>query len=206
MSGFPAHWNKNSNPAWAFDVWFLNLFPRSEPFRDNGGGYATLSFIPTLATMILGLIAGGILKRGRPPWFKFVWLLVAGTISLALGWGLGELGICPVVKRIWTPSWVLFSGGICLFFLAFFYAVIDWPGWGLWSFPLRVIGANSIAAYCLSHLIEGFITDNLKTHLGRDVFNLLGAAYAPFLQGVAVLLVLWLILFWMYRRKLFLRI
>ena len=52
MSGFPAHWNKNSNPAWAFDVWFLNLFPQSEPFRDNGGGYATLSFIPTLATMI----------------------------------------------------------------------------------------------------------------------------------------------------------
>ena len=71
---------------------------------------------------------------------------------------------------------------------------------------MRVIGANSIAAYCLSHLIEGFITDNLKTHLGQDVFNVLGAAYAPFLQGVAVLLVLWLILFWMYRRKLFLRI
>ena len=158
MSGFPAHWNKNSNPAWAFDVWFLNLFPRSEPFRDNGGGYATLSFIPTLATMILGLIAGGILKRERPPWFKFAWLLVAGTISLALGWGLGELDICPVVKSIWTPSWVLFSGGICLFSLAFFCAVIDWLGWGLWSFPLRVIGANSIAAYCLSHLIEGFLS------------------------------------------------
>ncbi len=103
MSSFPAHWNKNSNPAWAFDVWFLNLFPRSEPFRDNGGGYATLSFIPTLATMILGLISGGILKRERPPWFKFAWLLVAETISLALGWGLGELSICPVVKRIWTP-------------------------------------------------------------------------------------------------------
>ena len=128
MSGFPAHWNKNSNPAWAFDVWFLNLFPRSEPFRDNGGGYATLSFIPTLATTILGLIADGILKRERPPWFKFAWLLVAGTISLALGWGLGELGICPVVKRIWTPSWVLFSDVICLFSLAFFCAVIDWLG------------------------------------------------------------------------------
>jgi len=55
-------------------------------------------------------------------------------------------------------------------------------------------------------LETGFITDNLKTHLGRDVFNLLGTAYAPFLQGVAVLLVLWLILFWMYRRKLFLRL
>jgi predicted acyltransferase len=146
------------------------------------------------------------LKRERPPWFKFTWLLVAGTISLALGWGLGELGICPVVKRIWTPSWVLFSGGICLFSLAFFCAVIDWLGWGLWSFALRVIGANSIAAYCFSHLIEGFISDSFKTHLGRDVFNFLGAAYAPFLHGMAVLLVLWLILFWMYRRKLFLRI
>jgi len=132
--------------------------------------------------------------------------LLAGIISLALGWALGELGICPVVKRIWTPSWVLFSGGICLLFLAFFFAVVDWLGWSHWTFPLRVIGENSIAAYCLSHLIEGFISESFKTHLGQDVFNLLGAAYAPFLQGVAVLSVLWLILFWMYRRRLFLRI
>jgi hypothetical protein len=141
------------------------------------------------------------LERERPPWFKFAWLLVAGTISLALGWGLGELGNCSVVKRIWTPSWVLFSGGICFFSWRSFAR--SSTGWGLWSFPLRVSGANSIAAYCFSHLIEGFIGDSFKTHLGRNVFNFLGAAYAPFLQGVAVLLVLWLILFWMYRRKLF---
>ena len=63
MTGFAAHWNKNSNLAWAFDTWFLNLFPREQPFKYNGGGYATLSFIPTLATMILGLIAGGVLRR-----------------------------------------------------------------------------------------------------------------------------------------------
>ncbi len=59
---FAAHWNKNSNLAWAFDQWFLNLFPTQRPFVFNGGGYATLSFIPTLGTMILGLIAGGWLK------------------------------------------------------------------------------------------------------------------------------------------------
>ncbi len=64
LSGFAAHWNKNVNPAWAFDVWFLNLFPRTAPFEFHPGGYATLSFIPTLATMILGLLAGGILARG----------------------------------------------------------------------------------------------------------------------------------------------
>jgi heparan-alpha-glucosaminide N-acetyltransferase len=205
-NGFQAHWNKNSNPAWAFDTWLLNLFPRNQSFKYNGGGYATLSFIPTLATMILGLIAGGVLRREWSAGKKTFWFVAVGAVTLALGWGAGELGICPVVKRIWTPSWVLFSGGICFLFLAAFYAVIDGLGLGGWSFPLRVIGMNSIAAYVLSHLIDGFITDSFRTHLGKDFFTVLGQAYAPFLQGAAVLLVLWLILFWMYRRKLFLRI
>jgi predicted acyltransferase len=206
MSGFPAHWNKNSNPAWAFDVWFLNLLPRSKPFAYNGGGYATLSFIPTLATMIMGLIAGGVLKRDWWPWRKIAWLSVVGAITLGLGWAAGELGVCPVVKRIWTPSWVLYSGGICLLFLAFFYMVMDVLGWSVWAFPLRVIGANSIAAYCLSHLVDDFIVDNIKTHLGGDIFSVFGTSYEPFVRGVAILLVLWLVLFWMYRRKLYVRI
>jgi hypothetical protein len=55
---FISHWAKNQNLGSAFDTWFLNLFPRKAPFTANGGGYLTLSFIPTLATMILGLIAG----------------------------------------------------------------------------------------------------------------------------------------------------
>ena len=62
-TGFAAHWDKNTNPAAAFDRWFLNLFPREKPFTHNGGGYATLSFIPTLATMILGLFAGQWLRE-----------------------------------------------------------------------------------------------------------------------------------------------
>ena len=62
--GLAAHWNKNNNVGWAFDTWFLNLFPRQEAFLFNGGGYCTLSFIPTLATMILGLIGGELLRRG----------------------------------------------------------------------------------------------------------------------------------------------
>jgi len=56
--GLESHWNKNSNLAWAFDTWWINQFPRKKPFTHNAGGYCTLSFIPTLATMILGLIAG----------------------------------------------------------------------------------------------------------------------------------------------------
>lgn len=206
LTGLAAHWQKNSNLAWAFDTWWLNLFAREKPFTHNGGGYATLSFIPTLATMILGLIAGGVLRGERAPWSKAKWLALAGAICLAAGWLAGALGLCPVVKRIWTPSWVIFSGGWCFLLLAGFYAVIDLARLKAWAFPIIVIGMNSIAAYCMAHLFESFILKGLKTHLGQDFFKFAGAAYEPFFLGAAVLFVLWLILFWMYRRKLFLRI
>ena len=206
MDGFQAHWNKNSNAAWAFDAWFLNLFPREKPFAYNGGGYATLSFIPTLATMILGLLAGGELRGKQSPWSKIALLVGAGAIATAAGWGLGAAGLCPIVKRIWTPSWTLFSGGLCFLILAGFYLVMDVLGWKWWAFPLRVIGMNSIAAYCLAHLVEDFIVSAFHTHLGPDVFRAFGEGYEPFVQGVAVLSALWLVLFWMYRRRLFLRV
>ncbi len=206
MSGFAAHWNKNSNLAWAFDTWWLNLFPREKPFVFNGGGYATLSFIPTLGTMILGLLAGGVLRSSRTAAGKIKWLVIAGAACLGAGALLGALGICPVVKRIWTPSWTLYSGGWSFLLLAGFYAVIDWWGRKGWSYPLIVIGMNSIAAYCMAHLFDGFISDALTTNLGTNVFKIFGAAYEPFVHGAAVLFFLWLILFWMYRRKLFLKI
>ena len=206
LAGFAAHWNKNTNPAWAFDGWFLNLFPRTKPFLCNVGGYATLSFIPTLGTMLLGLLAGNVLRSDRAPWAKVRWLAIAGVIGLVAGELLGWSGLCPVVKRIWTPSWVLFSGGWCLLLLAAAYAVIDLRGRKGWTFPLVVIGMNSIAAYCFAHLFEEFVGKNLTIHLGAGVFKVCGEAYAPLLHGAAVLLVFWLILFWMYRRKIFLRI
>jgi predicted acyltransferase len=204
--GFAAHWNKNSNLAWAFDRWWLNLFPREKVFTHNGGGYATLSFIPTLATMILGLIAGGVVRGERAPSSKVKWLVTAGVLCLFAGAALGWLGICPVVKRIWTPSWTLFSGGWCLLLLASFYVVIDIWGQRWWAFPLVVIGMNSIAAYCIAHLFDGFIYKNLVTHIGQGTFNIFGGTYEPFFHGAALLFVEWLILYWMYRRKLFLRI
>ncbi|GAC1464288.1 MAG: DUF5009 domain-containing protein [Isosphaeraceae bacterium] len=205
-TGFAAHWNKNTNPAWAFDRWFLNLFPRERPFTNNGGGYATLSFIPTLGTMLLGLIAGGWLRAEVSAARKIGWLVVAGLTGLALGYGADRLGICPNVKRIWTPSWVLFSGGWCFLLLAGFYAIIDVAGFRAWSFPLRVIGANSIAAYLMAHLMEDFVTSSLRTHLGQEIFRVLGAAHEPLVAGAAVLAIFWLILFWMYQRRIFLRV
>jgi predicted acyltransferase len=205
-TGLAAHWNKNSNLAWAFDTWFLNLFPREQPFIANRGGYATLSFIPTLGTMILGLIAGEWMRRDWTVWKRSAAYVVAGLACMALGYAAGHFGICPVVKRIWTPSWTLYSGGWCLLILALVHVVCDGVGWRAWAFPLIVIGANSIFIYAIHGLMEGFILQSFRTHFGQDVFKRAGADLEPLVAGMAVLTVFWLILFWMYRRRIFLRI
>ena len=71
-----------------------------------------------------------------------------------------------MVKRIWTPSWTLFSGGSCFLFLAAFSWVMDMKGYRKWAFPLVVIGMNSIAAYMIAHLFEDFISSSFRIHLG----------------------------------------
>ena len=203
--GFAAHWNKNSNFGQAFDVWFLNVLPRASRFVYNDGGYLTLSFIPTLGTMLLGLQAGQWLRASAPivPIRKFI---MAGVALVAAGLTLDEAGICPIVKRIWTPSWTLFSGGVCFLFLVGFAWLIEVKGWRRWAFPLVVIGMNSIAAYLIAELLRPFVQDSLRIHLGPGAFQLFGTGVEPLVRGLAVLFLYWLMLFWMYRRKLFLRI
>jgi predicted acyltransferase len=204
-TGFAAHWNKNANFGLAFDQWFLNLFPRVRPFVFNGGGYLTLSFIPTLGTMILGLFAGQWLRAAAPR-IPMRRLLAAGAIGIAAGLVLHFTGICPVVKRIWTPSWTLFSGGLCFLFLAAFSWILDVRGYRKWAFPLVVVGRNSIAAYLIAHLCERFLADSFRINLGPHFFQVVGTGLEPLLRGIALLLVYWLFLFWMYRRKIFLRV
>ena len=205
FTGFAAHWNKNANLGNAFDQWFLNLFPRTRPFVFNGGGYLTLSFIPTLGTMILGLVAGRWLRESAPR-IPMKRLLIAGVIGIAAGLLLHFTGICPVVKRIWTPSWTLASGGACFLLLAAFSWVIDVHGYRKWAFPLVVVGMNSIAAYMIAHLFANFFESSFRINLGPNAFKILGDGLEPLLQGIAVLLCYWLVLFWMYRRKLYLKI
>jgi heparan-alpha-glucosaminide N-acetyltransferase len=205
-SGFLAHFNKNSNLSWAFDVWFLNLFPREAPFRFNDGGWSTLSFIPTLATMMLGLWSGEWLKTSRSDGEKVRGLIAGGVALTATGLALQWLHICPIVKRIWTSAYTLYSGGLLVLMLAGLYAAIEMRGWKRWAFPFLVIGANSIAIYVMSWTIEEFVAGALVRHLGPAPFAIFGAPFEPVLRGVGVLGVFWMILFWMYRRKIFLRI
>ena len=204
-SGFAAHWNKNSNFGQAIDVWFLNLFPRTSRFAFNGGGYLTLSFIPTLGTMLLGVIAGRWFHEAAPkiPLRKFA---IAAVALMAAGLLLHFTGICPIVKRIWTPSWTLWSGGVCFMFLAVFSWIIDVKKNQRLAFPLVVVGMNSLAAYLIAHLWEEFILNSFRIHLGMRVLNVFGTALEPFVLGVLTMATYWLILYWMYRKRILIRI
>ncbi len=205
FTGFASHWNKNSNLGQAFDAWFLNILPRPSRFLYNDGGYLTLSFIPTLGTILLGLRAGEWFRSAAPkiPIMRFV---IAGAVLAATAVLLHVTGICPIVKRIWTPSWTLFSGGVCFFFLAAFSWIIDVKQFRRWAFPLIVVGMNSIAAYLIAHLWEDFIVSSLHINLGYQVFRIFGTGLEPLMLGITVMLIYWLILYWMYGKRLFLRI
>jgi len=206
LSGFAAHWEKNTNFAAGFDRWFLNLFPREKPFVFSTGGYQTLNFIPSIATMIFGLLAGHLLRDSRKIAEKIKYLTIFGIVGIIAGGVLALTGLCPIIKRIWTPSWTIYSAGWVTLVLVVFVAIVEWRGWKRWTFPFVIVGLNPITLYCMWQLMGGFIRENMQRHISRNIFEVFGEPYSPVLQRAIVLLVLWLIILWMYRRKIFLRI
>jgi len=211
FSGFAAHWSMNANFGHAFDRWFLNLFPPHQ-FKYNAGGYPTLNFIPSTATMLIGVMAGELLRGPRQPMEKLKILLGAGAGCFVLSilcdpqilpfihsaWVL-----CPIVKKVWTPSWALFCSGWTLWILSGFYWAIDIAGWKKWTFPFVVVGMNCTAMYCMWQMFKGWVLQSIQIHFGRALFE---TTYGPVWASLSWTLVLWGICLWMYRRKIFLRV
>ncbi len=215
--GIASHFNKNSNLASAVDRWWMNLFPREKPFTYSGGGYCMLSFIPTLGTMLLGLIAGKLLQWDTTLVRKQLLLWTAAVLCISLALVVDALGLCPIVKRIWTPTWALWSGGLCFVWLAMLNMICDIGGYKRWGFPFLVIGANSIAAYVMSWTMKEPIRFAIERHFGYPIENFNGflskwfqlenpQAMKTLVMGTLTLGVMWLILLWLYRKRIFLKI
>ena len=217
---FADHFAKNANAAWAFDTRFLNWFPRPKLFEENSGGYCTLNFVPSMVTILMGVMSGQLLQSKRGSWTK-VWILVAsGAVCMVLALAAGHY-VCPIVKRIWTPSWVLFSGAYVLWILAAFYALVDAIGLKFWTYPLVVLGANSILLYVMDQLLKGWTKSQLLIHFGNweRHWTLFGyqidlnyrtfmteGPYSHVWSACSVMLVFWLICLWLYRQQTFVRI
>lgn len=210
--GIAAHWDLNTNPAAAFDRWFLNLFPRGEPFRFREGGGTTLNFIPSIATMLLGVLAANWLRSGRDERQKVRGLLAAGAALVLAGIALDPAilpgvdtrwTVCPIIKRLWTPSYVLYSGGWVILAAAALYWIVDVRRWRRWTFPFVVVGMNSLVMYLLAALADHWLRSTLNTHFGPLLFN---GTFGPIVESIAVVVIFWLICWWLFRRRIFVRI
>ncbi len=216
LQGFAGHWNIHTNAAAAFDRWFLNQLPQAQPYQFTNGGYQTLNFVPSLATMLGGALTGSFLMRSKKTdkgkcaalLMMGILLVVAGTaldfkILPGVGAQLEQYTVLPVVKRIWTPSWTILSGGWVLIMLSIFYWLVEIIGMRRLVFPLVVVGMNSIVIYLMSNLSTGWIIDNLHKHLPEAAYP---AYWLPVIERCSMLFVLWLICWWLYKQKAFLKL
>jgi predicted acyltransferase len=159
-----------------------------------------LSSMTFPCTVMLGVMAGHLLRLDEAGIRKVLWLLAAGGGCIVAGllWNL----FFPIIKHIWTSSFVLFSAGLCFMLLALFYLVIDVLGFRRWAFGFVVIGTNAIAVYMAVHIINfrnigGVFVRGLEKYAGN---------WYPFIYATAGFAVVWLILWWMYRKKTFIKI
>jgi predicted acyltransferase len=167
--------------------------------HDPEGMFST---IPAIGTGLLGIFTGVFIKTSTLPGEqKCLRMAIAGVIFIVLAqvWNLNF----PINKNLWTSSFVLQVGGISLLLLSLFYYVIDVKGYKRWSFFFRVIGMNSILIYMSGHFIDWEYTNNsffgwLGTLIGNP-YNAVGLA-------VTYVFVKWLFLYFMYRKKVFLRV
>jgi predicted acyltransferase len=158
-----------------------------------------LSTLTSLATTLIGVLAGHWLRSGRTENQKALDFLLAGLVLLAVGWGWGKIFF--ISRNIWTSSFVLYSAGWSLLLLAIFYWVIDVRGYQKWSFFLVVIGMNAITIWVGQRLLDfGSTADAL--FLGFSKY--LGVV-GPLFMALSVIFVKWLFLWFLYKQKIFLK-
>ena len=159
-----------------------------------------VSYLGFAASVLLGVAAGHVLLSARSTAAKLRILAAAGAGCLAVGF-LWSLAL-PIIKLLWTSSFVLVSGGFSFLALALFYWLIDVRGWRGWAFPFRVIGMNPLVAYMVMMLL------NLRA-IGNIFVGSLLPRVVPWdalLSASASFLFLWLFLYWMYRTRSFVKL
>ncbi|MGC4048192.1 MAG: DUF5009 domain-containing protein [Paludibaculum sp.] len=192
--GAEGPWSQTGNIGAVIDLKVLGY--------NYSGYYTTINFIGNALTILFGCWAGLLLQSERPHASRLRILLLCAAAGF--GSGLALQPFIPMVKRLWTGSFLLFSAGWVLLMLAVFYWIIEVKGVRRWTFPLLVLGMNSIFVYSLGQIgISGWLNRGLAGFTGSFAFlGPLGAI--P--QKLLVLAGLWYLCYWLYQRKIFLKI
>lgn len=170
-----------------------------------------LSTIPAIATAMMGVLTGTWLRTEKSRLEKAAGMFVVGAVCISIGWSWNAF--FPINKALWTSSYVVFTGGLALQFLALCYWIIDIKGYRRWAKPFEVFGLNAIALYVVADVIavllgtvpvgEDSLGSWIYTHLFASWASPTNASLAFALSFVLVCLGLMWIL---YRRKIFLKV
>lgn len=151
---------------------------------------------------LMGTIAGNILrKKETTDWQKISYMSITGVGLVGLALVLSP--IYPIIKSCWTSTFNLLTGGISFLLMALFYLIIDHWGFKGWAFYFRIIGMNSIFVYMATriinfHGISEFFLGWLTVPLGENAKGLVLA--------IGTLAAIWVLLYYMYKKKIFLRV
>jgi predicted acyltransferase len=204
---------KQNAVGYAYANWGFFQAWQVVPGRVTVSWAGLLSVPPAVGTMLLGTLAGDLIRRtDLSDRVKVRRLLVAGVVMAMVGavWAFD----LPFNKPRWTPSYLLWVAGVDLVILAALYQWVDVRGSRWWTYPLVVFGSNAIAAYFLSIMAKVLLLNTPRVTYGGETMALINAvmlvpkgAMGPRLGGwtftVAFVAVWWVILDWMYRRKWF---
>lgn len=185
----------NENIGSVFDMWMVG--------RHYSGYYVGMNAIPSTATILFGLMAGEVLLRPWSHMRKIATLVLAGGAGIGLGLLVSEQ--LPLIKRIWTPSFAVYSAGFTTLALAFFYATMEGLKLKFWAFPLVVVGMNSIAAYIMGNIFGGWFR-GLSGAWIAPLQDRLGPQWFEVFKHGLFAAAAWYVLFWLYRRKVFFKL
>lgn len=175
---------------------------------DNCGLVPTLGAVPTA---MFGMFAGDLLRSSRLTGGRKTLLMFGGALMLFLA-GLALEPVCPVIKKLWTPTFACISGACSLGAFAVFYWIVDVRGFRAWTYPLRVVGLNSITIYLLQKFIDvSSIARNFvgvkseATNVGLcGLISSLALAYL--ISSVAYVTICWLVLCFLHRQKVYFKV
>lgn len=187
-------WAKNANFHSVVELWVFGLL--------SPGGYTAMNAFGSIATVIFGIIAGELLRKEIAGISKVKYLVLAGIAGIGIGMLLNP--VIPVVKRIWTPSWTIYSAGWSSFLLAIFYWIIEVREKRKWCFVFLVVGMNSIAMYMIVSFLSGSVKEWVWVFTGW-ILSPLGDP-GIIIHSVLVLSVFLYMVYWMYKREIFLKV
>jgi len=215
--GIPTHDIPLLDPDRNLAAWLdRKVFPGHlyEGTRDPEG---LLSTIPAIATCLFGVLTGEWLRSAASPRRKTSWLLLAGVVGIVAGEIFNVW--FPINKKLWTSSYVLFTAGLALLCLGISYWLLDVKRWrGAWTKPAIVFGVNAIAAYTFSeilakildaanvHLADGRVLSWQEVIYQRCFAPLASPANASLIYSLVYVLVCLVVVWIMYRKKIFLKI